>query len=509
MALAQIPTQGTVLLRSVGLSKQYPGVRALDGVDFELRHGEVHVLFGENGAGKSTLITLLAGASQPTSGRIVMEGREVHLHSVLDARKHGVSAVFQEFSLVPTLTVAENLFLGDESARHGFINRRALTARARELLADLQFDLDPARRVSTLSRAEQQMVEIAKGFRSRLRVLILDEPTASLTDRETERLFTLIARIKAEGAGIIYITHRMQEIARIGDRVTVLRDGKKIGTVDAKTTSEDRLIEMMTGRTISEIYPTITANPGEILLEVEGLKSTAGVHDASIIVRRGEVVGLAGLVGSGKSELMRAVFGVDRVTAGRVRFKGVDVTHAKPGEMLQRGLFYLPPDRKAEGLVLAFTARANIALPALRSKLKGLFGLLSSAKRDVLTRTAGQQVELTERNAGRAVAVLSGGNQQKVLFAKGLGIHADLYVLDEPTVGVDVGTRSALYTLIKRLCEGGAGVVLVSSDLPEVLHLSHRVYVTRRGYIAGERHGADINEASLLGLFFERERAAA
>jgi ribose transport system ATP-binding protein len=500
---------GPALIETVALTRHYPGVKALDGVDFSLAPGEVHVLFGENGAGKSTLITLLAGVNQPTSGQIVMEGREVRLHSVLDARRHGVSAVFQEFSLVSTLTVAENLFLGDEATRHGFIDRRALTARARDLLADLQFDLDPARRVSTLSRAEQQMVEIAKGFRSRLRVLILDEPTASLTDRETERLFTLIARIQAEGAGIIYITHRMQEIARIGDRVTVLRDGRKIGTVDAKTTSEDRLIEMMTGRTISEIYPTITANPGEVLLEVEGLASSAGVRDANITVRRGEVVGLAGLVGSGKSELMRAVFGVDRITAGRVRFKGADVTHATPGEMLRRGLFYLPPDRKAEGLVLAFTARANIALPALRSKLKGLFGLLSGAKRDALTRTAGQQVELAERNAGRTVAVLSGGNQQKVLFAKGLGINADLYVLDEPTVGVDVGTRSALYTLIKRLCEGGAGVVVVSSDLPEVLHLSHRVYVTRRGTVAGERAGADITEASLLGLFFERERTAA
>lgn len=497
------------LIETFALTKHYPGVKALDGVDFQLAAGEVHVLFGENGAGKSTLITLLAGANQPTSGRIVIEGREVALHSVLEARRHGVSAVFQEFSLIPTLTVAENLFLGEEAGRHGFINRRALTARARELLADLQFDLDPARRVSTMSRAEQQMVEIAKGFRSKLRVLILDEPTASLTDRETERLFTLIARLKAEGAGIIYITHRMQEIARIGDRVTVLRDGRKIGTVDAKSTSEDRLIEMMTGRAISEIYPRIASNPGDVLLEVEGLRSSAGVRDASITVRRGEVVGLAGLVGSGKSELMRAVFGIDRIVSGTVRFKGRDVTHAAPDEMLKHGLFYLPPDRKAEGLVLPFSARTNIALPALREKLKGMLGLISARKHEALTRDAAQHVELADRNVGRSVAVLSGGNQQKVLFAKGLGINADLYVLDEPTVGVDVGTRSALYALIKRLCEGGAGVVLVSSDLPEVLHLSHRVYVTRRGSIVGERRGTDINEAALLGLFFDRERAAA
>lgn len=497
------------VVQTTALTKDYPGVRALDRVDFELRRGEVHVLFGENGAGKSTLISLLSGAQHPTSGKILFNGREVRLASVQNARALGVSAVFQEFSLIPTLTVAENLFLGDEPRRLGFLRKREMRRRAIALLSDLDFDLDPDRPVALLTRAQQQMVEIAKGFRGRLSVLILDEPTASITDKETDRLFALVERIKATGTGIVYITHRMQEIVRIGDRVTVLRDGRKIGTVDARTTPADELIEMMTGRTISEIYPQIRNNPTEALLEVEELSSVAGVSNASLTAHRGEVVGLAGLVGSGKSELMRAIFGVDRVTAGRIRFKGREITRSRPGDMLRAGMSYLPPDRKSEGLVLAFSAKTNIALPALRSKLKNRLGLLSHVARDALTLKVSQDVGLATGNIGRSVALLSGGNQQKVLFGKGLALETDLYVLDEPTVGVDVGTRTALYRLIKRLCEDGAGVILISSDLPEVLHLSHRLYVMRRGTVAGELRGDQINETSVLGLFFDREAEAA
>ena len=497
------------LLQTIGLTRLYPGVRALDGVDFDLLPGEVHVLFGENGAGKSTLIALLSGAQAPTSGKILFEGRQITLGSVRDARARGISGVFQEFSLVPTLSVAENIFLGAEPKRRGFVDRREIRARAVTLLRDLEFDLDPDRPVALLARAEQQMVEIAKGFRGKLRVLILDEPTASLTDRETDRLFTLVARIRANGAGVIYITHRMQEIRRIADRVTVLRDGRKIGTVGAKVTSDEQLIEMMTGRSISEIYPDIAHQPGEVLLQVDNLSTASGVRGASLTVRRGEVVGMAGLVGSGKSELLRAVFGVDRVTAGRVTFKGRDITHQRPDQLLAAGLFYLPPDRKAEGLVLPFSCRDNIALPALGKSLKGAFGLLSYRARDRLVERAAQAVELAARNVGRTVALLSGGNQQKVLFAKGLALDVDLYVLDEPTVGVDVGTRSSLYALVKRLCESGAGVIIISSDLPEVLHLAHRLYVMRRGEVAGELHGDHIEESRVLGLFFDRGTEAA
>jgi ribose transport system ATP-binding protein len=497
------------LLQTHRLSKQYPGVLALDAVDFDLRRGEVHVLFGENGAGKSTLISLLAGVSPPTSGSIELDGKPVRLRSVRDARAHGISAVFQEFSLVPTLSVAENLFLGDEPRRGRLLDRAEMLRGAERVLAELQFGIDARRTVAGLSRAEQQMVEIAKGLRSQASVLILDEPTASLTDKETLRLFELIGRLKARGVGIIYISHRMQEIDEIADRITVLRDGRKIDTVSAHGMSHDRLIEMMTGRAVEQIYPHIEARPGEVVLQIDRLSTDSGVRQAGITVRRGEIVGVAGLVGSGKSELLRAVYGLERVIAGKASFLGRDITGATPARLLRQGFFYLPPDRKTEGLVLGFSTDENIALPILRSRLRGRFGLVDSAERERATGEAAERVELAGQNARRAVGLLSGGNQQKVLFAKGLTEAAALYVFDEPTVGVDVATRGALYRLIKDLCEQGAAVVLISSDLPEVLHLSHRAYVMCAGRIAGELRGDAITEAALLSLFFQRSAEAA
>jgi ribose transport system ATP-binding protein len=497
-------------LETEGLTKRYPGVLALDAVDFSLRRGEVHVLFGENGAGKSTLISILAGAQRATAGQVRFAGRPIALDSVRDARRLGVSAVFQEFSLVPTLTVAQNMFLGHEPRRGGVIlDRVRMRAGAREALRQLDFPIDPDATVALLSRAEQQMVEIAKAFRGELSVLILDEPTASLTEKETERLFALVARLKARGVGIIYISHRIQEIRRIGDRITVLRDGRKIGTVDAKSTDEDRLIEMMTGRPITEIYPRIAHRSGERLLEIRGLRTRSGaVRDASLVVHRGEVVGIAGLVGSGKSELLRAAFGVTPVAAGQVRFKGKDRTGAKPKAMLEAGMFYLPPDRREEGLVMPFTSQANMTLPALRQyPQRRALGWQSKLSRLRLSERTAPRVELAGPNLSRPVAQLSGGNQQKVLFAKGLVHDVDLFVYDEPTVGVDMGTRSALYALVRDLCEAGAGVVVVSSDLPEILHLCHRVYVMRRGRLVAELQGDAINESTVLQHFFAEDAA--
>jgi ribose transport system ATP-binding protein len=495
------------LLTTTGLGKSYGSLRALDGVDFELRAGEVHVLFGENGAGKSTFISLVCGATPPSAGEIRMRGRPVCPRSVREARALGISAVFQEFSLIPTLSITENLFLGDEPRRAGLLDRTAMRQRARALLHELEFDLDPDMPVERLSRAEQQMVEIAKGLRSRLAVLILDEPTASLTDKETRRLFTLVGKLKREGVGVLYISHRMQEIDEIADRITVLRDGHKIATVEARATSHDALIEMMSGRSVEKIYPHIAARPGRTVLEVQGLCTRSGVRDASLQVRAGEVLGVAGLVGSGKSEVFRAIYGLERITAGRVRFDGQDRTGASTASLLRDGFFYLPPDRKSEGLILDFSSSANIALPVLGTLLRGRFGLLRQRERERVTRDAGDRVELAVRSADRRVGQLSGGNQQKVLFAKGLTGAAKLYVFDEPTVGVDVGTRSALYRLIQTLCEDGAAVVLISSDLPEVLHLAHRACVMCAGRVAGELRGAEITEAALLGLFFDRGRA--
>ena len=502
MSSTHQPPAQPLLLQTVGLGKRYPGVLALDGVDFALHAGEVHVLFGENGAGKSTLISLLAGANVPSAGEIRMRGESVKFANVHEARRHGISAVFQEFSLIPTLSVAQNLCLGEEPCQRGLLDRAALRERARAMLADLGFEIDCDAHVAGLSRAQQQMVEIAKGLRGEVSVLILDEPTASLTDMETQRLFALVARLKARGVGIVYISHRMQEIAQIADRITVLRDGRKVTTVPARETSADRLIELMSGRAIAQIYPRIATDPGEVVLQVEGLSSPNGVRRASLTVRRGEVVGLAGLVGCGKSELFRAIYGLDAVSEGRVLFKGQPRTGATVRRLLDEGLFYLPPDRKGEGLVLGFSARANITLPLVHGPLRGHGGWLRKRLGRRLSAAAAERVELAPRNLDRPVGLLSGGNQQKALFGKGMTRDAVLYVFDEPTVGVDVGTRAALYGVIRKLCEGGAAVVLISSDLPEVLHLSHRLYVMCRGEIAGELQGEAIQETAVLNLFF-------
>ena len=504
------PGNGRVALHLRGISKKYPGVLALDEVDFDLRAGEVHALFGENGAGKSTLISVICGAVRPTHGTMLLGDEAVEFDSVREARKRGISAVFQEFSLVPSMTVAQNILLGDEPSRAGFIDRRAAREHALEVLHKIGFDMIPDLRVGELGRSERQMVEIAKALRGELRILILDEPTASLTERETELLFELVARLKAEGVGIVYITHRVAELQRVADRVTVLRDGKRIATVSASEASVDQLVEMMTGRPVSEVYPRIESQPGEPVLELRGLSTTSGVRDATFSVRSGEVVGVAGLVGCGKSELLRAAYGLETVTAGKIIWCGQEVRHPTPGSMVREGFYYLPPDRREEGLVPALTSGDNMALGKLYlSRFNGVLGSFDRRKQKAEGRELAPRIQLAEANLERPVALLSGGNQQKVLFGRGLIGATKLYVFDEPTVGVDVGTRAAVYLLIKELCESGAAVVVVSSDLPEVLHLSHRAYVMRRGGIVAELQGADISEANVLAHFFEPHEKAA
>jgi ribose transport system ATP-binding protein len=503
------PSEGGLpLLRLESVSKQFPGVLALDRVDFDLRAGEVHVLFGENGAGKSTLISMVAGAHKPSSGRILFKGHPVELHSVHQARNLGISAVFQEFSLVPQMSVEQNLFLGAETRSGLLLDKGAMHRRAVEMLDRLGFPLKPTRRVDHLSRAEQQMVEIAKAFRSDLSVLILDEPTASLTERETDRLFALIAQAKALGVGIIYITHRLAEIKRIADRITVLRDGKYIATLPVAEASEAKLVELMTGRVISQIFPAVAYKPAETLLEIERLTTaTDTVRDVSIHVRAGEIVGLAGLVGSGKSEVARACFGIEPIRSGRVRFLGRDTTAATPRRMLDQGFFYVPPDRRAEGLVVNRGARENIALPVLHDNaFSGPLFLKRGAEKAKATDLA-RKLQLHPLNIERPVEHFSGGNQQKVLLAKALTREVKLFVFDEPTVGVDVGTRVAIYEFIRDLCQSGAGVLLISSDLPEILHLTNRAYVMYRGSLRAELQGADITEDKVMRHFFEREAA--
>ena len=496
------------LLEAVEITKDFPGVRALSGVNFDLREGEVHVLFGENGAGKSTLISLIAGASAPTSGGFKFRGKAVQLNSVHEARGLGISAVFQEFSLIPQMTVEENMFLGAEVTQSGILQKRVLEERAHQILDDLGFDLAPNSRVDRLTRAQQQMVEIAKAFRSDLSILILDEPTASLTYQETEQLFGLIARLKAQGVGIIYITHRMAEIRQIGDRITVLRDGQYIDTLEAKTASDDKLVRLMTGRVIGQVFPTIEFHPGETVLRVEDLHTADGtVRGASVKARKGEIVGFAGLVGSGKSKLVQACFGAQDVIGGSIMLNGREVTGSRPREMLDAGFLYLPSDRRTDGLMMMRSARENMSLASLTQRpfSKGWF--LDKRSELATIEDLAERLNLTPRRVERAAEHFSGGNQQKVMLARSLTRDFDLIAFDEPTVGVDVSTRAAIYQFIAELSRKGVAILLISSDLPEILHLCNRAYVFYRGHVKAELEGGEITEENVLSNFFEREAA--
>lgn len=492
------------LLRLRGVSKWFPGVKALDRVDFELRLGEVHVLFGENGAGKSTLINVVAGALRPDEGEIVLNGTSVHFRSVHDARQRGISAVFQEFSLVPEMTVEENLFLGAELTTAGLLNKPALARRTRETLDRLGFPLHPRTRVNRLSRAHQQMVEIAKALRSNLSILILDEPTAALTERETERLFQLVQEFTRQGVGVVYITHRMNEVHRIGDRITVLRDGRRVETLPVAAASAERLVELMTGRKIEAFFPQIQHQPGEELLAIEGLTVGDVVRDVSLTVCAGEIVGLAGLIGSGKSEVGRACFGLERIARGHIRFRGQRIGRPAPRAMLEAGLVYLPPDRRVEGLVAERSVRENVALAALPlPQFSGRLFLRRRSEREVCSRLT-KQLRIVPPRIERAVTYFSGGNQQKVVLAKGLTRRPRLLIMDEPTTGVDVGAKTEVYSFMKNLVEREhVGILLISSDLPEILHLTYRTYVMYRGMMRAELKGPEIAEAAILSQFFE------
>ncbi len=496
------------LLKLVGVTKRYPGVSALSNVSFDLRAGEVHVLFGENGAGKSTLISILSGAQEPTSGTMEFRGAEVEFSSVADAREFGISAVFQEFSLVPTMTVAENLLLGSEP-RHGrLLNRKGLRSAAEALLVDLGFPIKANQVVARLSRAQQQMVEIAKAFRSDLQVLILDEPTASLTETEADRLFELVEQARARGIGVVYITHRLAEVQRLADRVTVLRDGHYVGTLAREEATEDHLINLMTGRVIEQIFPDIAHNPGKIALRAANLTTRSrSAVDVSFEVRAGEIVGFAGLVGSGKGESARACFGAEPLLDGSIYLKGTEVTGTTPRRMLKNGMFYLPSDRRTDGLLMMRGVRENIALPSVRLAQFSKLTLMRRAAEKRIADEVARQVELQPLSLERPVEQFSGGNQQKVLFARALVREVDVFVFDEPTVGVDVGTRVAIYQLFADLCGNGAAILLVSSDLPEILHLAHRAYVFHQGRVVEHLVAPDITEENVLRNFLDREVA--
>jgi ribose transport system ATP-binding protein len=498
------------LVDMIRITKRFGDVQALSEVDFQLESGEVHVLFGENGAGKSTLMSILSGVHQPTSGVLKLDGQPILLRSVREAAALGICTVFQELSLVPTLTVFENIYLGRELKRGPLMARRVMRSNVQRLLQELGFSIDVDRRVADMSRGEQQMVEIAKAFLAKARVLILDEPTASLTEEEARKLFVVVNKAKSSGVAIVYISHRIKDFMAIADRISILRDGEIIQTVRAEDTSETALIEMMTGRPVDKIYPKIRrAENRPVLMSLRNV-ATAGVAGASIDVRAGEVLGVAGLVGSGKSRVWRAALGLQPLTSGQVHLGAQNLTNRPTREILAKGVFYLPPDRKGEGLQLAATARDNISLALLRRKDVSEFaGFLSPSRLHRQANAIGRRVDIAARHMDRAVIKLSGGNQQKVLFGKGFGDEHDIYIFDEPTVGVDMRTRCTLYDLIKSVAESGKAVVLISSDLSEAIQLSHRLLVFAGGRISAELTGEDINEESVLKNFFSDARMPA
>ncbi|MFD5462814.1 sugar ABC transporter ATP-binding protein [Kitasatospora sp. NPDC127059] len=485
------------LLRIEGIRKTFPGVVALDGVDFDLRRGEVHVLLGENGAGKSTLIKMLSGAYTPDAGRIRVDGQEVRIHGAQDAERLGIATIYQEFNLVPDLTVAENIFLGRQPRRFGMIDRKKMEANAEALLARVGVDVSPRARVRELGIARLQMVEIAKALSLDARVLIMDEPTAVLTSEEVEKLFAIVRSLREDGVGIVFITHHLEEIAALGDRVTVIRDGRSVGQVPAST-PEDELVRLMVGRSIEQQYPRQRPDRGAALLSVEGLTRDGVFHEVNFQVHAGEVVGIAGLVGAGRTEVVRAVFGADPYDGGTVTVSGTQLKRHDVSAAMAAGIGLVPEDRKGQGLVLDASVEENLGLVTMRAATRG--GLVDRKAQHAAAERIARQLGVRMAGLGQQVRTLSGGNQQKVVIGKWLLADTKVLILDEPTRGIDVGAKVEIYQLINELTAAGAAVLMISSDLPEVLGMSDRVLVMAQGRVAGELAGDEATQDAVMSL---------
>lgn len=503
------------LLRVEGITKRFPGVAALDNVHFEVRAGEVHGLIGENGAGKSTLVNVLAGSFPPDSGRILWRGKPAVIQSPHHARALGIRTVFQNLSLVPQLTVVENLFLGRELTAGGLLRRSEMVKRVRHVLERIGEPIDPMALVRDLSPPQRYLVEIAKAIMDEFALLILDEPTASLTARETERLFSLVREMVRQGKGVVWITHRLEELEEIADRITVMRDGRYIATVPAAGVGKDQLITYMTGKEYKEVFPPLASLPpvDNPVLEVTQLHTVNGLSGITFALGQGEVLGVGGLIGAGKSELGRALFGLEKITAGNVRLFGrqLPARALQPSTLIRAGVMYFPADRRGEGLVLCRSVGENMTLAALEQFER--LGFLDQPRERQSIHTMVRRFDITPPQPRLRIAHLSGGNQQKTLLAKGVVRPTRLFILDEPTQGIDVGAKIGIYQFIHQLAAAGAAVLLISSDLLELMNLCHRVLVLYRGRVAATVAHGDASEERLLRHYFgdveERVHAAA
>jgi ribose transport system ATP-binding protein len=489
------------VLEMRGIRKTFPGVVALDDVDLSLFGGEVHVLLGENGAGKSTLMKILSGAYRKDAGEILIDGHDANIQSPRDALARGIRVIYQELNLVAHLSVAENIHLGAEPTwLPGVIDGRRLTRDTARLLANLGMAIGPATPLHRLSLAERQMVEIAKALNdaptgSAARVLVMDEPTSALTSREVDQLFALIARLTARGVAIVYITHRLDEVYRIGQRVTVMRDGRRISTQPLADTSVPELVRLMANRDVGDHFPKVRTTPGETLLAVEHVSRAGVLDDVSLTLRAGEVLGIAGLLGAGRSELARVIAGADRADAGRIVVSGRPLRLRDPGHAIRSGIGLLPEDRKADGLVPNLTVARNVALPH-GSKLARI-GFLPPRSESRLAAPIVKDLRI-KATPEQPVRLLSGGNQQKVVLGKWLAGDARVFIFDEPTRGVDVGAKIEIYHLMNRLTARGAGIIMISSELPELVGMSDRILVMHRGGIRAEFEASEATQERIL-----------
>lgn len=488
---------GQKILEMKSISKSFGNTHALVDINFELELGEVHALLGENGAGKSTLIKVLGGIHQPDNGTVAINGSLIRMQNVHAAQAAGIGIIHQEIVLVPNLSVAENIFLGREiTNKFRFKDSGSINRQAEEMVRALGIELDVTKPVYQLSIAQQQMVEIVKAISFNVKILVMDEPTSSLSNEEVEKLFTTIKRLKQNNVSIIYISHRMEEIFRISDRITVIRDGLFIGTVRTKETNVDELVSMMVGRSLQKYYTRTYSMKDQEVLKVENLTKKGVFEDISFTVHRGEILGFSGLVGAGRSEIMTAIFGGSSFDSGRISLNGETVSFKNSSQAINRGLALVPEDRKKQGLVLSNTVGYNITLASLKYIMSGI--LINNSKKQSVIEKYISELNVKTASPNIAVTSLSGGNQQKVVLAKWLATKPKLLILDEPTRGVDVGAKSEIYAIMNRLANEGMAIILISSELPEIINMCDNVCIVRNGRIVGRLSGDELEQENIM-----------
>lgn len=489
--------ENNIVLEMKNISKRFTGVQALDKVDFKLLKGEVHALLGENGAGKSTLIKILGGIHTADEGEFYINGKKTNINSILDARDNGISIIHQEIVLVPHISIAENIFLGREPlTKYGFKDIKKMNDEATKMVSALGLDIDVREEVFYLSIAQKQMVEIIKAVSFQSKIIVMDEPTSSLTDREVEQLFKIIEKLKSQGVGIIYISHKLEELFAITDRITVLRDGKYIDTKVTKEVSKDELISLMVGRELEEYY-TYTERPlKEVLFEVKNLNKKNTFENISFHVKKGEIVGFAGLVGAGRSEIMKAIFGIDELDSGEIYLEGKEIKIRNVRDAIKHGIALIPEDRKKEGLILKNTVGFNITI-TVQDKFKK-FLKINKEKRDGIIHKFIQKLSIKTPSTHQLAHNLSGGNQQKIVLAKWMATEPKLLILDEPTRGIDVGAKADIYAIIDEMARGGMTIIIISSELTEIMNTCDRVYVVSEGRISGELSREEFSQEKIM-----------